>query len=114
MGEKFQCIIALSFKFIRNAEYQTCQKTTFPSLIDSATPLVQVNTSPTLIQKKGEAINIYLQHTQRVLNLNKTLTSPISHQKPHKSAISKAFRKNILFRDGCFIKKMYLCNEYTH
>lgn len=46
MTEKFQYIIALSFNLKRNAEHHTCQNTTFPSLIDSTTPLVLADTSP--------------------------------------------------------------------
>ena len=46
MTEKFQYIIALSFNLKRNAEHHTCQNTTFPSPIDSATPLVLADTSP--------------------------------------------------------------------
>lgn len=64
MTEKFQYIIALSFNLKRNAEHHTCQNTTFPSLIDSATPLVQVNTSPTLIQKSGSHKHIFATYTE--------------------------------------------------
>ena len=75
MTEKFQYIIALSFNLKRNAEHHTCQNTTFPSLIESATPLVLAEQAH-IDTKKVEAINIYLQHTQRVLNLNKANITP--------------------------------------
>ena len=62
MTEKNQYIIALSFNLKRNAEHHTCQNTTFPSLIDSATPLVLAE--PTLIQKSGSHKHIFATYTE--------------------------------------------------